>query len=670
MKVNIQTSNNDCGVCVLSSVYEYLYSEEIEKSKILKNFEIYNNGISIYDLEILAKEINIELTSYEVEFKDLLDLYYKDYFITLFKTENGDHFVICKIRKKYIEIFDSAKGQMRMSFEEFEKIYNNIFITFQKTLVKNELESEINIISNIKIFDMQKDYGFAISIVLLDIMILMFSLIGSGLVKLAINFIDDSIPQNLILIGIYFFIIFLITAITQYLISLIKVKKISKITKRNIVFYINYLTNKNMMFFDKNNRKKLYQYPSSISNVLSVKYIENPKLVSDLIFFVCLSCLITYISIYYMIFALIYTFISLLLGYLLKKFNDKNFENNNFLRNQTDYNFQILYDFLETEKNYNKFNNLSNKCKSLYWSLLKQNKFTSDYVFGNAFSNFIFKKIIFIFYVIFSIFWIINDSNQNIDISKMIFSITLLNLLDSTSTSIFEYISNYSSYKKNLDLLSDFVNNDNKNFPTENKVFLEKIESIKIENLNFEYDENNKIFEDLNITFRNNTLIVGKNGIGKSTLLKILSLSFKLRNKAKLFFNDLSADEINLRTLEEKICYLPSDCIPMEIDYSGILFLNPMMRKEISEFLKMTEISRKKIEDFSKGEAQLSNLFSLLKLKNNIILLDETFSNISKENIDFFMKNFYKKISDNNFVICVSHHEKIRDYFKNVVEIQ
>ncbi|MDE7075300.1 MAG: hypothetical protein K2O21_01530, partial [Malacoplasma sp.] len=58
MKITYQNNSNDCGVCVLSSIYEFLYKEKITDESILNEFKIGKNGISIYDLEILAKDIN------------------------------------------------------------------------------------------------------------------------------------------------------------------------------------------------------------------------------------------------------------------------------------------------------------------------------------------------------------------------------------------------------------------------------------------------------------------------------------------------------------------------------------------------------------------------------------------------------------------------------------
>lgn len=47
MKITYQNNSNDCGVCVLSSIYEFLYKEKITDESILNEFKIGKNGISI-----------------------------------------------------------------------------------------------------------------------------------------------------------------------------------------------------------------------------------------------------------------------------------------------------------------------------------------------------------------------------------------------------------------------------------------------------------------------------------------------------------------------------------------------------------------------------------------------------------------------------------------------
>ncbi|WP_044891287.1 cysteine peptidase family C39 domain-containing protein [Malacoplasma penetrans] len=668
MRITDQTKSNDCGVCVLHSLYDHLYKKELNEKEIIKDFKLSKNGMSIYDFEVLAKDINIETEIYQATFEELINTHYKDYFVTLLKSEAGNHFVVCKFRKGYVQVLDSVSGETKIPYSEFEKIYNNTFIVFYKSNIQKDIDENISF-KKIKFFDMPNETLFCLLIVLVDLGVLFISLIASSVVKIAINFVGDNIPQNLFFIGLYFIFMFLFQSLLEYLLCLMKTKKLDILGKKNFIFYTNYLQNKNSLFFKDTKRKELFQYPAAISKVLSTKYVGKPQLIADVIFFVCLMFMMGYLSFYYMIFAIVYSGISITLSYFLKKYNEKNFENNNLIKNESDYYFQIYYDFLHKEKNIYKLNFLNEKSKSLFWSFSKQNISYSTYLFQNNFLNYFLKKIVFVLFIIVSTFWIINNSNQNIDISKMIFAISVLNLFDNTSNSIFSFVSDYANYKKSKELLNDFLTTENKNFSTSEKIEINKIKSIDIQNLNFKYDNEKTIFEDFKIKLKNQTILYGKNGIGKSTLLKILSLNLMSDKGTEILINDIDRDSINLKKLEDKIFYIPSDATAMEVDYSGILHLNPLLTQELSNFLKVTKLSSKQTNEMSKGEAQLSNLISLLKLKDCLILLDECFSNISDSNIELFMNYFFQKICDHNFVICVSHSKKIRKYFEHEKEI-
>lgn len=669
MRITNQLNSNDCGVCVLHSIYNHLYKKELSENEILKDFKLSRNGMSIFDFEILARDINIETEVYQATFEELKNIYYRDYFVTLFKSEVGDHFVICKFKRCYVEVFDSIKGQIKLEYSEFEKIYNNVFIVFYKSPIQKNIEENTSI-KNIKFFEMHNETLFCLLIIFIDLSILFTSLLASSVVKIAINFVGDNIPQNLFFIGLYFIFMFLFQSLLEYLLSLVKTRKLDLLGKKNFIFYMNYLQNKNSLFFRESKRKELYQYPSAISKVLSTKYIGKPQIIADLIFFVCLMFMMGYLSFYYMVFAIAYSCISIVLSYLLKRYNEKNYENNNLIKNESDYYFQIYYDFLYKEKNVYKLNFLNEKSKTLFWLFSKQNIDYSIYVFHNNFLNYFLKKIVFVLFIILSAFWIINDSNQNLDISKMIFAISVLNLFDNTSNSIFTFISDFANYKKSKDLLNNFLTLENKNFNNKQNVDIKKIKTIEIANLNFAYDKEKIIFNEFKMNLKNQTIIYGKNGIGKSTLLKLLSLNLSPDYGSEILINDVNLNDLDLKKLEEKICYIPPDATPMEIDYSGILHLNPLLTQEISNFLRITQLSTKHINEMSKGEAQLSNLLSLLKLENNLILLDECFSNISDSNIELFMDYFFQKICDSNFVICVSHSKKIKKYFEYEREIK
>lgn len=361
MKVNIQENNVECGICVLKSIYEYTYKDEIEKSQILGGQKI-NDGLSIYDMETLANKINIQLESYKIEFDKFKDLKINQYFITIFKNEFGNHYVICKKNKTNYLIFDSIKGKYELDNSTFEKLFHEVIIFFKAKQVKENLQE----IKNIKIFDIPNNILMVSTFVIFDILILFFVFIGNNLLNIAINFLENNIFTNFLFLIIFFLFVFLIENFSQYFINILKTNRMEEISKRNIVFYINYLQNKNLYFFKNTDKALIYSYPILLANILKYQYIDKPMLYSNFIFSICITFFISFLSYLFLLVCIIYLIINTSLFYFLSKYEQKRYYENNILKNELDYHFFNLYKFLENEKNIDKFNFLSERCKKYY----------------------------------------------------------------------------------------------------------------------------------------------------------------------------------------------------------------------------------------------------------------------------------------------------------------
>lgn len=574
------------------------------------------------------------------------------------------------MHKNHFVIYDPSNQVIKLTYKEFQTYFQNIFIVFRKKRPKKELNNHFVIKQKITFFDLPKEFLFLAITIFFDFFILATSLLGSSLIRLIFRIVNDTHYHILFLIGFYFLVVFLLEGLNVYFISLYKMYKIQFLMKRNFIFYVNYLSKKSKSFFLNTKKEELYQYYGSLSDVISFQYLQKPSLISNSLFLFVLFFILTYLSLYYLIFALLYTFISLIAGYFTKKHHMLHFEKNNFYKNEFDYNLHNFYNFLENEKNTTKFVYFANISKRLFWKNSLQIQENALFFMHKNFASKYLKKVIYVVFVVFSLYFLLKNNDTNFNIAKIIFAITLLNLFNEHANNIFEVFNAYIPYKKNLTLLENFLFNDNKKTDTNHKIKVGKIKNITIQNLTFAYFQNELVFNNYHLKIPNATLLFGQNGVGKSTLLKILAHDLLLQNnKGAIMFNNIAYQHLDWSDLEQRIIYLPADPSPMLLDYTQLNKNKDLMNK-ISYFIQKTNLPNKDTKNLSKGEIQLLNLLNLITLKDHIILLDEAFSNVSQENIALFMELFLPKIKQKNYIICASHNQFLQHYFVHKIEIK
>lgn len=666
MDITLQEKNNECGVCVINTLNKYFFPDSnLKKEQILREAKLTRAGMSIYDLEILGSKFGIELDTYEASFEELLNLSYTDYFVTGIKSEFGYHFTIVKRIGNKFEFFDSEKGRYKIYKDEFEKIYSGFFMTIKK---KKEDDQDFIYLKDEKIFfDLPKEWGFIATVIFFDFIGLFISIVSTAYLKIALeSLIPNKLDNQLIFCFIFFAAIYIFQNINEHCLSLYKAYKIEKITKKNLFFYISILKNKKKSFFNSIDKQLLHSYPIFINNVIIQKYLKVPSVIVDSIFFITLFIVLGTISPYYLLFVGVYVLVSVVAAYVKNDFNKNNYEKTVLSQSKVEVNFIDLYNFLNKEKNVFKLKNIENNCFDSLWSFSSLNLRIGIFqAKTNLFSNTLRKIIYCIFVTISSAFIIWGSDTPNL--SSMVFAIMLLNMTDITGLKIFEYFSELPNYKKSVTTLKSFLENHNQEF-IDNGINIQDINSIKLKNINFSYGEKS-IFNNLNLELKNKTLIKGKNGIGKSTLFKLISLDENLQ-KGTIEINDILLKNINTQDYVNKIVYLPSEATNPHLDFTQLINNNSEVVSGILELIKKYKIVKQSNEKLSSGEMQLLNLLNLLNCRNSIILLDEAFSNMSLNLIEFFMENFFEYICKKNFVLTISHNKNIKKYFDYVKEIK
>ncbi len=189
--------------------------------------------------------------------------------------------------------------------------------------------------------------------------------------------------------------------------------------------------------------------------------------------------------------------------------------------------------------------------------------------------------------------------------------------------------------------------------------------SIHINNLTFSHG-NSTLLHDLSFSVEKNQIgfVSGSSGIGKSTLFNIIA-GLILPEKGKIMLDDMLLNDKNfsLKTEKRKVGYVFQDFalfphinVKRNIQYAISSELSELFDELISK-LGLLELLDKMPHELSGGQRQRVALLRAIFMKPKILLLDEPFSNLDKDNIIAAQKIISQIISLYNIPCLLISHE-------------
>lgn len=160
---------------------------------------------------------------------------------------------------------------------------------------------------------------------------------------------------------------------------------------------------------------------------------------------------------------------------------------------------------------------------------------------------------------------------------------------------------------------------------------------IDIQNLSFAYEKQQPILQNITLHASEHEAIgiIGANGVGKSTLLKLL-VGLYLNFSGHIRIEEIPVEAKTLPLIREKIGYVFQDSdnqLFMTTAYEDIAFAprnyglpEAEVERRVTQALKLVGIQHlrdKQIFKMSGGEKKLVSLATILSLTPDIILLDE-----------------------------------------------
>lgn len=169
---------------------------------------------------------------------------------------------------------------------------------------------------------------------------------------------------------------------------------------------------------------------------------------------------------------------------------------------------------------------------------------------------------------------------------------------------------------------------------------------IDIENLTFGYAEDKPVLKDVSLHFHegDSVGIIGANGVGKSTLLKLL-VGLDLGFDGSIRIEEIPVEKNTLSKIRERVGYLFQDSENQLFTakvYDDVAFapknygLNAEeVKKRTENALEMVQISHlanRPIYSLSGGEKKLAAIATILSMTPDIILMDEPSNSLDPRN--------------------------------------
>lgn len=659
MQYRNQIEKLDCGIFVVQTLYKYFYDKWLDISLIKKTAIYDSNGISIINIVDLLKQHNIQSEVLKGDNKAFKELKIKNPIISIIKNEQYFHYIIIEkiTNKNNVIYYDPILGKKKISLNDFLQIYLNIIIICKPNKKLSALINEDKLL----LWDQQyKKEKIFLSII--SLFIICLSVISTYYIKIVFEyFVQSSNLYSLLIVSFIFLCIFciknILSTIVSHILSSIEIKYREYYIKKYIK-KIESIQYQQILHYDESMHLK------NIECITKVSSYQANIIINVFTNFVC--CIFTFLflfilNLYIFLFALLVIGVLALATLMFKKkfkqaflisFNEtakfkKIFLNivNSIEQFKLDKTKSLLNDQLSTSLEKIEFNEQQVLKLNLIYSIIHSSL--------KNFAN--------IFIIIFSIIQIIKS---NYSLGNLFVYISMFNFFLNSSSAIINVVFEYPTINQYLETLNSFFIYIDENKNLNNSINTKEIKKIELKNINYNYGTFNLKIQNLIID--SHIKLIGKNGTGKSTLMKIISL---LIYQNEIYFNDQNILNCSLETLRKQICYistneyLPSCTIYQYLvssnDNDPNYLLQNYEKYNLGILLEYMNLElNHNIEDGGKnlslGQKQFIYLLKIFACHPSLVLLDETFENIDT-NFKKILFPILKDYLQNKITIEVSH---------------
>ena len=312
-------------------------------------------------------------------------------------------------------------------------------------------------------------------------------------------------------------------------------------------------------------------------------------------------------------------------------------------------------------------------------------KFTNSYEKARVASyksKFITELLTIIFICLLIIFIILSGSNTSNLILSLSLFIRMTPKIYNAQSRLLDSVAMSSWPKKHLEKIEIAKKYEEDNFINNKKFKFDG--NIIFDSVSFNYPKSATILKNINLSIKQNELIAitGKSGIGKSTLLDLLTGIIK-PNKGNIYLSDINIESININSWREKIgMVMQQNFFKNDTISSNISLGRKINKKKIKECLlksnawdfvnKLPNGIEEPIFDrgirFSGGERQKLALARALYTDPEILLLDEPTTGLDLYSEKELLSSI-NQIKGSMIIIIISHKKEVLKICEKVYEL-
>lgn len=214
------------------------------------------------------------------------------------------------------------------------------------------------------------------------------------------------------------------------------------------------------------------------------------------------------------------------------------------------------------------------------------------------------------------------------------------------------------------------------------KILMNSINSINLKNINLKFD-NKTIINNFNYLFEKGKvyIIKGENGVGKSTLIKLILGLYIDEFHGNIFYNDFNIKDINIydsrkrliSIIDQEPLMIHSDLyenITQNIDNMDYKSMNNLIDTFNLNGLNYNidqELNYQKV--FSGGEKQKISIIRSLLKNPDVIVMDEPTSALDINSTKILIDKI-KKLKSNKIIIIISHDKRLDCISDEIIQLK